>query len=166
MYVLQFSKGGMISCADIHPAATVPFTYFHQTIPVNPSAASLLKIYNELYSRCHSTVQSYAKAHPENFTLHDSIDGSSPFSYNLGMTTTSMILCPRRKEGELIHETGGSEIGFVAFNGTLLAGTLMVKGEKEWNYLREEKGILDTVLDAIGVPRDGLRDQGSVGTKI
>jgi ATP adenylyltransferase len=144
----------------------VPFIYFHQKIQLNASAASLHKIYTDLYSRCHSAVQTYIKAHPKSLTLHDTTDGSSPFSYNMGMTTTSMVLCPRRKEGKLLHNADGSEVGFVAFNGTLLAGTLMVKGEKEWQYLREERGVLDSVLDAIGIPKQGIDDGVHPGTKI
>jgi ATP adenylyltransferase len=163
---LPFLQRGMIWCADIFPVATANLTYFHQTLPSNPSAASLHKIYNDLYSQCHSAVQAYAKTYPETLIFNESTDGSSTFSYNLGMTTTSMVLCPRRKEGELLHDTDGSEIGFVAFNGTLLAGTLMVKGEREWNYLRKEEGVLDTVLDSIGIPSNGLKDQGFIGTKI
>jgi ATP adenylyltransferase len=107
-------------------------------------------------------VSAYIKARPGELQLHDIADGSSPFSYNMAMTTTSIILCPRRREGKMLQAGDGSDIGFVAFNGTLLAGTLMVKGEKEWKYLREEKGVLDKVLDAIGVPKA----EESAGTKI
>jgi ATP adenylyltransferase len=145
----------------------VPFAYFHHKIQSNPSPASLHQAYKDLYSQCHLAVQKCIKAHPEGMKLHDTTDGSSAFSYNLGMTTTSMVLCPRRKEGEMLHKEDGSEVGFIAFNGTLLAGTLMVKVETEWQYLRAKKGVLDPVLDTIGISRESL-EGGSYdsGTKI
>jgi ATP adenylyltransferase len=147
-------------------ALNVPFTYFHQDIPPNATPASLYKSYTDLYAQCDSAVKTYIKAHSNALTLHDTTDGSSPFSYNMGMTTTSMVLCPRRKEGELLYTENGSEVGFVAFNGTLLAGTLMVKGEKEWKYLREKQGALDTVLTAIGISKGDTNNGSYSGTKM
>lgn len=48
----------------------------------------------------------------------------------------------------------GSAIGPVALNGTMLAGTLMVKMETEWDALRGDNGAryLKRILEDVGVP--------------
>ena len=68
------------------------------------------------------------------------------------MTTSAMAIVPRRNEGAPIKNSQGAEVGSVALNGTLLAGTLMVKLEDEWNALRDDELQLDSVLTAIGIP--------------
>lgn len=77
---------------------------------------------------------------------------ASPISYNLGLTKKSMVLCPRTSEGLEIKNVDGKIIGSVALNGTLLAGTLLVKSEIEWDAVRKDEGILVDVLGTIGVP--------------
>jgi ATP adenylyltransferase len=63
-----------------------------------------------------------------------------------------MAIIPRRAEGLIIpsdeneHET----IGPIALNGTVLAGTLLVKDESEWKSLRRNESQLTKILDAIG----------------
>lgn len=69
------------------------------------------------------------------------------------MTTSGMAIVPRRNEGAAIKNGQGVEVGSVALNGTLLAGTLMVKLEDEWNTLRNDELQLDEILTAIGIPR-------------
>lgn len=68
------------------------------------------------------------------------------------MTTSMMMICPRRAEGSVLHRTDGSEAGFVALNGTVLAGTLMVKEEEQWDILRQGASALDSLLQAAGIP--------------
>lgn len=79
-------------------------------------------------------------------------NGESPISYNLGLTHKSMVLCPRTSEGLEIKDAAGSSIGSVALNGTLLAGTILVKSEAEWDAMRKNDKILVEVLEAIGIP--------------
>lgn len=103
------------------------------------------------------------------FQLHSTEGGSSPISYNLAMTMNGMGIVPRRREGSMLRvadETGagegggeqhhgprkGREVGFVALNGTLLAGTLMVKQAAEWDLLKRDPLQLDIVLKRIGIP--------------
>jgi ATP adenylyltransferase len=69
------------------------------------------------------------------------------------MTTSAMAIVPRRNEGASIKNDRGIEVGSVALNGTLLAGTLMVKLEDEWNALRSDESQLDNILTTIGIPR-------------
>lgn len=70
------------------------------------------------------------------------------------MTTEGMVILPRRSEGTMLKRPDGTEIGFVALNGTTLGGTMMVKHQEEWDVLRSQQGKLDSILDAIGIPTD------------
>ena len=47
-----------------------------------------------------------------------------------------------------------SQRGLVALNGTILAGTLMVKTEEEWNVLKGPHGprLLENILEQVGLP--------------
>jgi ATP adenylyltransferase len=55
-----------------------------------------------------------------------------------------------------IKNDDGEEIGFVALNGTLLGGTLLVKSEAEYSALRNNKSKLVEILSAIGFPSSTL----------
>jgi ATP adenylyltransferase len=68
------------------------------------------------------------------------------FSYNLGISTSLFLLCPRVDEGGQI----GS--GSLALNGSILAGGLMVKGQSEWEALQTNSSLLDGLLSKIGIP--------------
>ena len=61
----------------------------------------------------------------------------------------------------MLQRDDGSDIGFVALNGTMLAGTLMVKYQEEWDVLRVEPEKLDTLLEAIGIPLVTKDNQGN-----
>lgn len=56
-------------------------------------------------------------------------------------------------------QTTVDQIGPIALNGTILAGTLMVKTEEEWDALRGPDGpwILGNILREVGIPQ---ADQG------
>jgi ATP adenylyltransferase len=84
-------------------------------------------------------------------------DGPSSISYNLAMTTSTMMICPRRSESAWIPlkpelRTDVVDAGLVKLNGTILAGTLMVKAEVEWNELRNQPTMLENILETIGIP--------------
>jgi ATP adenylyltransferase len=85
---------------------------------------------------------SLTKSSPEN---------RSPISYNLGITSRGMVVCPRTSEGLAIKSNSGETIGPVALNGTLLAGTLLVKSAAEWDTLRADESKLNDILSSIGV---------------
>jgi ATP adenylyltransferase/5',5'''-P-1,P-4-tetraphosphate phosphorylase II len=82
----------------------------------------------------------------------------SPISYNLGLTDKSMVLCPRTSEGLSITGANGDILGPIALNGTLLAGTLLVKSQSEWEAVQKNDKILIDVLQAIGVPPKPPKD--------
>lgn len=78
-------------------------------------------------------------------------------SYNLAMTVDMMAICPRRSETAPVPSSEGD--GSVAVNGTILAGTLMVKDQVEWASLRQDPDLLNNVLCTIGFPLDRSRDE-------
>ena len=134
----------------------VPFTYFWSPIPLKPSPAQLHQIYSKLYDSAAAVVRDYDKSNPGKLEKHDADDGGSTFSYNLAMTTSAMVICPRRSEAMPLKRDDGSDVGFAALNGTLLAGSMMVKDQEEWDLLRSRPGILDDVLAAIGIPPEAV----------
>lgn len=131
----------------------IPFVHFGRRFDAEPTGQELLSIYHELYSLAKSTVDEFIAHNPNAFALHPTEGGDSPISYNMGMTTEGMVIVPRRSEGTMLKRPDGSEIGFVALNGTTLGGTMMVKHQEEWDILRSQRGKLDSILDAIGIPR-------------
>lgn len=86
----------------------------------------MFSIYNELYDAAKDAVNTFIATSSEGFALHPADEGDSPISYNLAMTTSGMAILPRRSEGTMLQREDGSEIGFVALNGTTLGGTMMV----------------------------------------
>lgn len=69
-----------------------------------------------------------------------------------------MMICPRRNESAHIPVSASdnanvADPGIVALNGTILAGTLMVKTGAEWDELRNNKETLTNVLETIGYPQ-------------
>jgi ATP adenylyltransferase len=131
----------------------IPFVHFGRRFDAEPTGQQLLGIYHELYSLAKATVDEFIAREPSAFALHPTGNGDSPISYNMGMTTEGMVIVPRRSEGTMLKRPDGSEIGFVALNGTTLGGTMMVKHQEEWDVLRSQRSKLDSILDTIGIPR-------------
>ena len=131
---------------------SVPFTYYWSPLPKGPSATALYQIYTNLYNAAQAAVIEYIKRHPGEREVQDSQHDSSGFSYNLGVTASEMFICPRRREGATLKNDEGVEVGFTSLNGTLLAGSMMVKHQQEWECVKSRPGILDEILEAIGIP--------------
>ncbi|KAF2218951.1 HIT-like domain-containing protein [Elsinoe ampelina] len=74
-------------------------------------------------------------------------------SYNLGMTSRTIAIAPRINEA-YVYKNSSTENAVIAVNGTILAGTLMVKGEDEWNWLRNDPSALRKVLSGLGVIKE------------
>ncbi|KAI1310874.1 HIT-like domain-containing protein [Xylaria venustula] len=126
---------------------TLPFTVFTSPISVGTSAEDRHLAYLSLYKRAVRAVLS-------NTTAAD--EGEAQISYNFAMTSTCMALCPRTAEGRSIKNDIGNEIGNIALNGTLLAGTALVKNQVEWDALRMNQTMLPDVLGGIGVPPSNM----------
>ncbi|KAL1796889.1 hypothetical protein ACET3X_005429 [Alternaria dauci] len=134
-----------------HPS--LPFTHFAYPFDSEPSSAQLFDIYNRLYDAAKAAVDAFISSNPNDFALHPTEDGDLPISYNLAMTTSGMVILPRRAEGTMLRRDDGSEVGFAALNGTTLGGTMMVKHQDEWDMLRQKPGLLDHILSGIGIPK-------------
>ncbi|KAK4185366.1 HIT-like domain-containing protein [Podospora australis] len=138
------------SLAEEETRRRLPFQTFTRRIP--PPApfsrgAQLRGIYLELYREACCAGGVEAKEQTE---------GEAKISYNLALTKRAMVLVPRVAEGGPVFEGAGEEgkktVGKVALNGTVLAGTALVKTQEEWDALRKDPGQLGRVLGGIGVP--------------
>jgi ATP adenylyltransferase len=136
------------------PPCDLPFQHYALLFGDEPSGSDLLAMYKDLYQASKVAVDRFIAAHPGELDLHPDNDGDLPISYNFAMTTTGMVMMPRRSEGTMVHREDGSEIGFVALNGTTLGGTMMVKHQEEYDALRKKPELLDTILTAIGIPKE------------
>jgi sulfate adenylyltransferase (ADP) / ATP adenylyltransferase len=110
-------------------------------------------MYMELYQAAEKAVQEFIGSNPSYKHLINPNAGTGEISYNLSMTSSAMGICPRRSEGLVIPRETSEESGFVALNGTMLAGTLMVKSPEEWKSLQTSSAAFDSVLEAIGIPK-------------
>ncbi|KAF7157079.1 hypothetical protein CNMCM5623_001067 [Aspergillus felis] len=134
----------------------IPFAHFALPLPQNPTADTLHAIYLSLYRVALSTAKGSLGDHAR------ATDGPAAISYNLAMTESMMMICPRRCETARIPVDPSAlpdvhEPGVVALNGTILAGTLMVKAEAEWNELRRNPDTLADILAAVGYPQPDSR---------
>jgi ATP adenylyltransferase len=123
---------------------TLPFAIFTSLITAEMSAEERHRTYLSLYKRAVRATLADVEA---------TMEGEAQISYNFAMTSTSMALCPRTAEGMRIKDDKGNEIGSIALNGTVLAGTALVKSRAEWDALRTNNPTLFNVLGGIGVPR-------------
>ncbi|KAI0199631.1 HIT-like domain-containing protein [Astrocystis sublimbata] len=121
---------------------TLPFTVFTSPLSADMSAAEKHLTYLSLYKRAvHAAMPNVEVVE----------QGEAQISYNLAMTSTCMALCPRTAEGACVEDDAGNNIGTVALNGTVLAGTALVKNKSEWDALRTNDTMLPRVLGTIGV---------------
>lgn len=136
-----------------------PFVAFSETISTGTSPASLHAAYLRLYTKACQAVAQHAGA---TSSASDEIPttGEAKISYNMAMTKDTIVICPRLSEGsEIKSSETSSPIGSLALNGTLLAGTALVKSEAEWDALKKSPSELLAVLKSIGVPREEVIDE-------
>ncbi|KAI0025022.1 ATP adenylyltransferase-domain-containing protein [Xylariomycetidae sp. FL0641] len=133
--------------AEAQPDA-LPFAVFAAEMDAQMSAEARHALYVSLYRRA---------ARAAGVAGEVPAAGEARVSYNLAMTRTAMAVCPRVAEGAGVRDARGREAGFVALNGTVLAGTALVKNQAEWDAVRANPDALQRVLAQIGVPpgRDG-----------
>lgn len=127
-------------------SAELPLTTFAERIAGDVKPEALRSAYVRLYRRA------CAAAGLDKSELGDLAvdDVPAKISYNLGMTRNSLVVCPRVAEGDVVRSRDGEEVGRLALNGTVLAGTALVKSEAEWDALRADPGQLRRVLGKIG----------------
>lgn len=128
-----------------------PFSVFRESISTETTAADLHAAYLRLYRKACREV-SNAKGWTVKDKEHETT-GEAQISYNLAMTKDTLVVCPRISDGGAIRVSGSEEaIGSLSLNGTLLAGTALVKSETEWNALKSDPSALEQILRTVGVP--------------
>ncbi|CEJ57810.1 hypothetical protein PMG11_06489 [Penicillium brasilianum] len=138
-----------------HPS--LPFTHFALPLPKNPTPETLHAIYIALYRAALGAVQGREQRDGlPSITTH----GPSAISYNLAMTLETMMIAPRRAETarvpvDIAAAGDIADPGVVSLNGTILAGTLMVKAEGEWDVLKAQPEVLGRLLRDVGIPWTG-----------
>jgi ATP adenylyltransferase len=118
----------LASSTDSNVDQILPFTHFARSFASTPSGADLLKVYHELYNVAKEAGEKLNTSTVGSLSKDPVDERDSPFSYNLAMTSSGMAILPRRAEGTMLRRDDGSEIGYVALNGTTLGGTMMVSG--------------------------------------
>ena len=128
---------------DFLTIIAMPFTYFWSAVSEDLTAQQRHSIYITLHRKAVQAMDGPSPAADNG--------RSSPISYNLAITNQCMVICPRTSEGLVIKSSKGESIGPVALNGTLLAGTLLVKSEAEWDTLQKDESKLEDILSSIGI---------------
>ncbi|CAP68322.1 uncharacterized protein PODANS_7_3650 [Podospora anserina S mat+] len=130
---------------DPNTRGKLPFEVFARDIEgLGGDGEELRRVYLELYNQACEAVLGVAED-----IKHE---GEAQISYNLAMTNNTMAVVPRLTEGGVVKDKDGQEVGNLALNGTVLAGTALVRSEMEWNALREDPDQVNQVLGRIGVP--------------
>lgn len=127
---------------------SLPILHFATPLEGSLLTSALHSKYILLLKAALSAAKYPGQAFNEEVSIED--NGNAALSYNLAMTTERMAICPRSKEGAAIR--GASPDSFVAINGTILGGTLMVKDEAEWSILRQDSSVLEGLLASLGYP--------------
>lgn len=120
----------------------LPFIHFAVYLGDHPSPADMLQKYQLLLQAAVAGINGRVN----NVSLENArieVQGRTTLSYNLAITTKLMAILPRRQESTRVLEAAESEI---AINGTVLAGTMMVKAEEEWQRLRQEPNMVQRIL--------------------
>ncbi|KAI1086831.1 HIT-like protein [Rostrohypoxylon terebratum] len=123
----------------------LPFKVLTANISSDMSAEERHSAYLELYRQAVKAVFPDREVDVED-------EGEAQISYNFAMTSSTMALCPRTAEGTMLKSKSSEDIGQVSLNGTVLAGTALVKNQSEWDALREDPDKLLEVLKGIGLP--------------
>lgn len=123
-----------------------PFFTAGERLPPGIDAEALLAVYLRLYRIACSAA---GAGRVSTAAVAEGLEAR--ISYNLAMTADSMVIMPRTAEGAVVRDKQGREVGLLALNGTVLAGTALAKNEAEWDALREDPEQLLTILRQIGV---------------
>lgn len=113
--------------------------------------AKYLDLYRQACSAARGT-SAYMTDDEPNQADEESGKVPARISYNLALTKTTLAIIPRTSEGStVLTPDEKTPDGFVSLNGTVLAGTALVKNEAEWDALRHDPSHLLRVLEKIGV---------------
>lgn len=129
--------------ADGLDSSPAPFATFAERFGGEISGVELYETYLRLYRQAVRAVKG---------DIDVDTTGEAAISYNMAMTGEMLVLMPRVADGAKIVNKAGETVGLLSLNGTVLAGTALVKSEAEWNALRDDPGALLKILAAIGLP--------------
>ncbi|QGA20038.1 hypothetical protein EYB26_007738 [Talaromyces marneffei] len=142
------------SSSGIRHLPNLPVQHFAMQIPrsessPSPSVDKLHEIYLSLY---HAALLASTTSPSVTTEEQTRTSGAAAISYNLAMTRDIMMICPRRKETATLSGLGADSAADVSLNGTILAGTLMVKTEEQWDCLRGDGEVVNDLLAEVGIP--------------
>lgn len=141
----------------------IPFVYFTAPLKGTETATQLHKTYLALLEVARQTVSSYLSPDPDAEEIDADKDlpetDEVPFSYNMAFMDRLMVILPRISIGSEIENDNEKGSGYVELNGTVLAGTLLVKEKEVYDRFEGEEGprLLKKVLGEIGVPIGALQ---------
>lgn len=131
----------------VQACSAFPFAHFACRLPPDPEPKSLYEAYLSLYA---AAIEAIPPPPSEDLSVTKKAPDppEDTISYNLAMMTNVMAICPRRSEFASLSG-GGGEVGF---NGTVMAGTFMLKDEAVWKRINQEPEKMEGVLEGIGYP--------------
>ncbi|TQV94459.1 hypothetical protein V2A60_005501 [Cordyceps javanica] len=133
-------------------SSVAPFRTFAEDIRLDTSRDDLYATYLRLYERA-------VRATLEDESAAVATGGRAAISYNMAMTRSRLVLCPRLSEGGAITDPDtGDVVGKLSLNGTMLAGTALVRTEAEWEALRKNPRTLTAVLKSVGLSQPQFID--------
>ncbi|KAH6998906.1 HIT-like domain-containing protein [Ilyonectria sp. MPI-CAGE-AT-0026] len=135
--------------ANTLTSKSAPFTTFAEKISLEMPSKELHAAYIRLYRQACQAVAAHSGITHVDEEI--SAEGETRISYNMAMTKDTLVVCPRLAEGAKILGEDGDVLGTLSLNGTVLAGTALVKNEVEWEALKKDPEALLQVLKTIGL---------------
>lgn len=141
----------------------IPFIYFTAPLKGFETASQLHKTYLALLEVAKQAVSLYLSPDPDAEDIDADKDlpetEEVPFSYNMAFMDRLMVTLPRISSGSAIENDNEKGKGYVELNGTVLAGTLLVKEKEVYDKFEGDEGtrLLEEVLGGIGIPVGALQ---------
>ncbi|RSL40117.1 hypothetical protein CEP53_013580 [Fusarium sp. AF-6] len=130
--------------------AHLPFTVVARNIS-GMDSDQLHRTYLDMYQK-GCMVEATVTLHPKH-EIEPPLEGPSRISYNLAMTKDTMVLLPRLSDKIHLEDAEGKPLGVkLSVNGTILAGTVLVKEEHDYRVIQKFPRALKRGLERIGVP--------------
>ncbi|RSM17790.1 hypothetical protein CDV31_003397 [Fusarium ambrosium] len=130
--------------------AHLPFTVVARNIS-GMDSDQLHRTYLDMYQK-GCMVEATVTLHPKH-EIEPPLEGPSRISYNLAMTKDTMVLLPRLSDKIHLEDAEEKPLGVkLSVNGTILAGTVLVKEEHDYRVIQKFPRALKRGLERIGVP--------------
>lgn len=126
----------------------LPFVHFATSLEANMNSHTIHDKYLLLMKAALASI-SEGVDNPDLDAISLGTDKRTTLSYNLSITTDRMAILPRKAEAATIPSTSD---GHIFVNGTILAGTIMVRSEDDWDRLRDEPELMQQIFQEITYP--------------